>query len=258
MTVLRSAPMRPSEDVHRGGRHGSWPALIGQAALIVAAALAYFFVRWLTEGSLGAATRNAGRVIGAERALGIQVEDGVQDAIIGHDRLVDLANWVYVYGHWPVIGMTLVILFLRAPAEYRILRNAMFISGAIGLLVFALFPVAPPRLGLLDLADTVAERSTSYRTLQPPALVNHYAAMPSLHAGWNLLVGIAVWRATSRRWLRVLAVLSPVAMSWAVVATANHYVLDVVAGMAVALGGLAAALVLRARAERRDAAGVPA
>lgn len=98
---------------------------------------------------------------------------------------MDLSNWVYIYGHWPVIGITLVWLFLRAPDDYRLLRNAMFVSGAIGLVLFALFPVSPPRFGVLELVDTVTERSDSYRALQPPGLINRYAAFPSLHFGWN-------------------------------------------------------------------------
>ena len=68
--------------------------------------------------------------------------------------------------------------------------------------------------------------------------------MPSLHFGWNLLVGIVVWRMTSSRALKAGAAVAPVAMALAVVATGNHYVADVVAGGAVALVGLASALVI--------------
>lgn len=220
--------------------------LIVQVVLVSAAAVAYFGVRNLTQGSLAAAEEHAESIVSLERALRIDWEDAAQDMVIGHDWLVTLANWVYIYGHWPVIGITLVWLFLRAPSEYRILRNAMFISGGIGLVIFALYPVVPPRLGILDVVDTVTQRSSSYRTLQPPGLINRYAAMPSLHFGWNLLVGIVIWRATSRRLWHVVAVLMPVAMGFAVVITGNHYVADVVAGGAVALIGLACALVIAA------------
>ncbi len=251
MTIIRSRGTGDDVDALRdpgqgGGRvRVHWGSLLGQVALVVAAALAYFLVRDLTEGAVATAEENAERLMSVERALRIDWEVAIQGWIIGHDRLVDLANWIYIYGHWPVIGITLVFLFLRVPDEYRLLRNAMFISGAIGLVVFALFPVAPPRLGILDLADTVTERSSSYRTLQPPGLINRYAAMPSLHFGWNLLVGVIVWRVTTNRWLRAAAVALPVLMCVAVVATANHYVIDVVAGAVVALIGLAAALALR-------------
>ena len=229
----------------RGHRHVHWGPLLLQFALVFGAAVAYFLVRDLTEGAVLTAEENAERVMSVERVLHLDWEGAIQGWIIDHDWLVDLANWVYIYGHWPVIGITLVFLFLRVPDEYRLLRNAMFISGAIGLVVFAAFPVAPPRLGILDLADTVTERSSSYRTFQPPGLINRYAAMPSLHFGWNLLVGIVIWRVTANRWLRAAAVALPVLMCVAVVATANHYVIDVAAGAVVALGGLAGALALR-------------
>jgi hypothetical protein len=215
-----------------------------QAALIALAALCYFGVRDLTEGAADTATANARSLVDLETSLGIEWERAMQEWLIEHSDLVTLANWVYIYGHWPVIIATLTWLFVRHPPEFYLLRNALFISGAIGLVIFVLFPVAPPRLGVLDVVDTVTQRSSSYRTLQPPGLINRYAAVPSLHFGWNLLVGIVVWRVTRRPWLRALAVLMVVAMGLAVVVTANHYVLDVVAGAAVALTGLAGAMLL--------------
>ena len=232
-----------------------WRPLLVQVLLFVGAAVSYFAVRNVTQGSEASADANADRIIALERWLGIDWETALQGLIIDHDLLVDLANWVYIYGHWPLIGITLVCLFLRAPADYRILRNAMFISGAIGLVIFARYPVAPPRFGALEVFDTVTDRSDSYRTLQPPGLINRYAAMPSLHFGWNLLLGIVVWRVTSNRLLKAAAVVVPVAMAYAVVVTGNHYVADVIAGGAVALAGLACALVIAsvpasARSER--------
>jgi membrane-associated phospholipid phosphatase len=103
--------------------------------------------------------------------------------------------------------------------------------------------------------DTVTRSSDSYRVLQPPAFVNQYAAMPSLHAGWDLLVGIAIVTAAATVWLRVIGLVLPISMMLAVVATGNHFVLDVVAGVALALLGHAVAL----RLERwRDARAGPA
>jgi membrane-associated phospholipid phosphatase len=129
-------------------------------------------------------------------------------------------------------------------------------SGFLGRGVFVSYPVAPPRLFDLCLVDTVTESSEAYRYLQPPAFVNQYAAMPSLHAGWDLLVGLAIVGAAGTIGLRMLGVLMPVLMMWAVVATANHYVLDVVAGVALALIGHAAALHLeRQRSKNRAAVG---
>jgi hypothetical protein len=118
----------------------------------------------------------------------------------------------------------------------------MFVSGGIGLFVFALYPVAPPRLTALGYVDTVTERSEAYRVLQPPAFVNPYAAMPSLHVGWDLLVGLAVASAAGTVLLRWVGRMMPVLMFAAVVLTANHYLVDGVAGAALALLGLAVAV----------------
>jgi hypothetical protein len=223
-----------------------WWTLLVQVLLIVAAALCYFGVRGLTQSELPAAQAHARDLFEVERSLGLDWEIWMQGLVIDHSRLVTVVNWVYMYGHWPVIVVTLAWLFVRAPDRFYLLRNAMFISGAIGLVIFALLPVAPPRLGVLDVVDTITQRSSSYRTLQPPGLINRYAALPSLHFGWNLLVGIVLWQATRNRAVRAFAVIMPVAMAYAVVATGNHYVADVLLGAIIALAGLAGAMVLPA------------
>jgi hypothetical protein len=112
----------------------------------------------------------------------------------------------------------------------------------IGVCIFVLYPVAPPRLAGLGLYDTVSAQSHAYRVLQPPAFVNQYAAVPSLHVGWNLLIGIFVVRYARRTVLRVIGALLPMAMTASVVLTANHYVIDAVLGAIVALTGLVVAM----------------
>lgn len=222
-------------------RAAPWPAVAREIGLIAAAALVYFGVRGFTEDRVDRAFANADALLRAERALGIDWERALQELIIDHRWLLTATNWVYVYGHWPVIVACGVVLYVRSRDHYRLLRNAMFISGLIGFVFFAGFPVAPPRLADPGIVDTVTEYSHGYRALQPPALTNKYAAFPSLHAGWNILVGIVVFQATTSRTIRAFAVAMPVAMAFAVVATANHFVLDVAAGTVVVLVGLLAA-----------------
>lgn len=209
-----------------------------QVAIVLGAIVAYFGVRGLTEGDPAAANRNAARVLDAEHALGIAIEQPIQHAITFSAWAMTLANWVYIWMHWPIVIGTLIWLIRTNRLEYLQLRNAIIISGLIGLMIFVSFPVAPPRLFSPEFVDTVTERSYSYRVLQPPAFVNRYAAMPSLHFGWNLLVGIVWYRVARSRGMKVAAVLMPAAMAWAVVATANHWVLDVLIGGTVALTGL--------------------
>ena len=218
--------------------------------MFAAAYLTYFGVRAVTQGSVPRAVADALGVMRLERRLGIAVEQPVQALVAGSRTLVDLANGLYIWGHWPLLIVGGALLFRLAPAHYYRLRNVCLLSGALGLVVFALFPVAPPRLAPSGLEDTIALHATAYRTALPPALVNEYAAMPSFHAGWNLVLGIELFRSTRHLALRAFAVLMPATMAFAVVATANHYVLDVLAGaLAVCL-----ALAVVTRLERRGAA----
>jgi hypothetical protein len=250
-------------DTHRGSdatsghRLPSWIEVAEQFVLIFGAALLYFAVRGYTEGSAGRAVQHGLDLLRFERRLGLDFELGLQAVTLDRRWLVTLANWVYIWGHWPVIGLSLFWLHRRHRPQYIVLRNGLFISGAIGLVIFALYPVAPPRLAPLPLVDTVTEFSTSYRVLQPGGLVNKYAAMPSLHVGWNIIVGWTVYRMARNRAVRIGSAVLPVLMAVAVVATANHYVVDGVVGAVVAVSGLVLAHVL-AQARRQRSATFPA
>jgi membrane-associated phospholipid phosphatase len=220
---------------------------IWQIALVGIAFLIYFGVRGLTAGDVAQAEANARSLVRVERAVGLAWEESLQAAIDGSTLLVNVANWVYIWGHLPLLAITAFWLYFRRTDRFLLFRDAVFISGLVGMVIFATFPMAPPRLGILEVLDTVTERSSSYRTLQPPALTNKYAAFPSLHFGWNLLLGMIMAVDARHIVVKLLWAATPVAMAFAVVATANHYVLDVVFGALVALLGYGAAIVLRRR-----------
>jgi len=241
--------MRRSPATHRELPHAVW--VLGQAGLVALGVVAYFSIRGLTESSVGVAMRNARSIMTFERDLGIDIESTLQAPVTSSEVLETFANWVYIWGHWPVIIVTMVWLAWRHHETFLRLRDAMLVSGALGMAVFVSYPVAPPRLIADDLVDTVTESSHAYRVLQPPAFVNQYAAMPSLHAGWDLLVGIAIVSAAGCLALRVVGAAMPVLMAYSVVATANHYVVDVFAGVVLVLIGHLVALGLEARRRRR-------
>jgi membrane-associated phospholipid phosphatase len=226
---------------------------VREIVLVLAGLLVYFGVRAATDDDAGPAEAHARSVVHLEPTLGIAREADVQRLIIDHHWLVTLANWVYIWGHWPLIAVSAAWLFRHRPAAYRLMRTAIFISGAIGMIIFLSYPVAPPRLTGLGLTDTVTSYSHAYRALQPPSLMDRYAAVPSLHFGWDLLVGLTLARFHPRTVVRVFGALMPVAMGFAVVATANHYVFDVIVGGIVAMTGLAlATLLIRVRDQRAD------
>jgi hypothetical protein len=198
--------------------------------VFAAAYLAYFGVRAVTQGAPQRAVANAIELMHLERVLHVDAEASVQTLVAGSRTLVYAANALYIWGHWPLLIIGGVLLFHVAPEHYFRLRNVCLLSGAFGLVVFALFPVAPPRLAPSGLIDTITLHAGAYRRVLPASLVNEYAAMPSFHAGWNLILGVELFRSTRHLALRAFAVAMPAAMAFAVVATANHYVLDVVGG----------------------------
>jgi membrane-associated phospholipid phosphatase len=241
-------PARSLADADRPARPTQLPTrmrVIRETLVVLLGALLYFFVRGLVETRVSLAMSNGDSVVSLEREIGLYHEPWLQSLIVGSDWMVTWANRIYIFGHWPVIVLTLIWLVWRHTEQFAVYRTALLISGAIGLVFFVLLPTAPPRL-LTDqgFVDTVTQHSHAYRVLQPPAFTNQYAAMPSLHVGWNLLMGIAIVRHAGSRWAKIFGVVMPLVMFLATVMTANHYLLDGIVGSMVALAGLAIALMI--------------
>lgn len=216
--------------------------LIRELLLILPVVLLYFVAHGLAQVRPQAATAHAEQLVALERALGIFREPELQHVVLRHTLLVDLANWNYMWGHWPVIVATIVWLGRAHPKRLVVYRNAMILSGAIGIACFLAYPVSPPRLMTsFGFVDTIALRSHAYRALEPPSFTDVYASMPSLHVGWNLLMGIALAREGTRSTAKWLGSLMPTAMYGTVVVTANHYFLDGIAGAIIVVISLVVA-----------------
>jgi hypothetical protein len=226
---------------------------VRELAIVVPAYFLYITVRGLVEGREAEAFARATDVIQLERAIGIFWEADMQRLIVDDAWVVSLMNSMYTWLHWPVILGTAVWLFVCHRGPYRTFRNAFLITGGMGLIIYATLPVAPPRfLDAWGFVDTIADHQATYQAFQPPAFVNQYAAMPSLHLGWNLLAGIAIVRYASLWPAKVLGALMPIGMFVSIVFTANHFILDGVAGGTLALLGLWLAIVLGNLIDRRD------
>ncbi len=209
-----------------------------ETGVVLFAYFAYFLVRGATEGNFAEAREHAQLLVEFEQSLGIFVDPSTQALLLSQTAIMKVANWIYVWGHWPVVGGVIIWLFAKRPDAYQLYRNALLISGGIGLILYVTFPAAPPRLIGMGFADTVFDQSTFAGIMQPNALTNQYAAFPSLHFGWSLLMGIAIMREAHSSKLRFLAPFLPVAMLISVVITANHYIVDAIAGGMVAVIGL--------------------
>lgn len=215
--------------------------LLAEAGILVAAYLAYEAVRRLVAPNSGDAFGHAFNIIRFEQEMGIFFEPTLQGLIVDHDWLVTFFNWVYVWGYLPVISIVGLYLYMRHHDFYTRYRNAFLLSGAIGLVMFATLPVAPPRMfPEFGFVDTVRTNSSLYRSFDNSDLVNDFAAVPSFHFGWTLLVGLALIQANHHPLVRAAGVLLPVTMLASIIFTANHYVIDAIIGGAIVLLALAA------------------
>ena len=182
---------------------------------------------------IGAAQRtafdNARLVLRWEALVGLDVERGLQ-AVVSDRPAVRLSlSVVYAVAYWPFLVAALVVTARADPPAFRLLRNALSISGAIGLFTMVVFPVAPPRL-LDGYDDHMAGLGVLGAAAHPDGWFNPHAAMPSFHVCWTIVAAVSLCH-SGRRTLRGAV---PIVMSVAVITTGNHFVLDVVGGALLA------------------------
>ncbi|MFD3730247.1 phosphatase PAP2 family protein [Streptomyces sp. NPDC058632] len=232
------------------------PPLLRELLLVVGFFLVYKFGRRLATGHSGAALRNGHDVWELERALRLPGEGAVQSLLLHGDGLVHLANTYYAAVHFPATAALLIWLFLRRPVHYVWARRILAAVTAAALVLHLAFPLAPPRmLAATGLVDTARVYGPSvYGPPQTDTLSNQFAAMPSLHFGWALMVAIGLVVATRSRW-RWLWLLHPLLTLLVIVGTANHFWLDAIVAAAL-LGAALTALRLPRHARRPSA--VPA
>jgi hypothetical protein len=204
-----------------------------QAAICGLAFGIYFGGRRLVEGSSTTGLRNADRTLAFERALHIDVERGLQDVVLRSAALQSIGNLAYVWLHWPVVIASLVVLLVRDRSRFLRLRNGLIASGLVGLLLFWSFPEAPPRL-LEGYTGTVSDAARRLYLGIPMSWSDRFASFPSFHVGWTMIACLSVAATVRRPWVRALTVLPAVLVTVAVISTANHFVVDAVAGAAIA------------------------
>jgi hypothetical protein len=171
-----------------------------------------------------------------ERVLHVDPELALNRWLIAHHTLATLLSYYYDNAHFIVTLGLLGWLWWRRADIYRPLRNMLVSINLIGLVVFWLYPVAPPRM-LPGFTDVVAASHTfgSWHTGSLASAANQFAAMPSLHMAWAAWCALVLWRLSTRMWVRVAAVLYPCLTCLAVLSTGNHYLLDVLAGLLTAV-----------------------
>jgi membrane-associated phospholipid phosphatase len=207
--------------------------------------LAYQVARGMADRSPAAAFENGLKLIDLERRVGAMWELSLQGVLVSSDFLIELSSLTYWLSQFAVLGLSLLWVYLRRNEHFIRFRNTVLLANAIGLLGYVLLPTAPPRMFPdFGFVDTLANFSAiNHGSAAIELASNPYAAMPSLHAADALIVGVVM--ASIVRWRpgKVLWLAWPAWVSFCVMATANHFWLDIAAGMAVA--GIAAAIVYR-------------
>jgi hypothetical protein len=214
---------------------------IGEVLLIVGVTILYYLTRGVAIGREDDAVADAHSLVALEQRFGLFREPAIQAWALHSHLAIHLADWVYTYLHLPVLIAFAVWLYWRHQRWYAPFRNAFLVSAACALIVYTLFPVAPPRLlpeyGFVDTLAVYSAISYEMHTIR--LFYNPYAAMPSLHVGWALLVGVGLFWLGRNRLLRLAGILLPLLMLCAVVVTGNHFFMDALGGVfAVGVGFL--------------------
>jgi membrane-associated phospholipid phosphatase len=246
--MFRTCDVRPRVGPSRPPRHAGhrswrlppeiWHRLARETFLIAAFAVIYEEIRDHMAQAGGAAAGHALLVVAAEKALGLFREHAVQSAIIGNDTVTDAFNAYYGGTHFLIPALVLAWLFFRHPAHYARARTALAVITGLAFVCFWVFPVAPPRLlpARFGIVDTLVAPGGSghLESVLISTAGDKYASMPSLHVAWAVWCALALYPVVRHWALRALAVAYPLMTTLVVVATGNHFFLDVIAGTVLA------------------------
>ncbi|MFG3404490.1 phosphatase PAP2 family protein [Streptomyces sp. NPDC048142] len=256
VSTATTAPPASEEPGKASGRTGwaDWPARLRslrvprrprlwfEILLIAVSYWLYSLVRNAVPEQKTAALSNADWIWSAEKSLGLAFEEAVNHAVNSVTWLIVSMNYYYATLHFVVTIGVLVWLFRRHPGRYAATRLVLFATTAVALLGYYLYPLAPPRLmNGANFIDTVLLHETwgSMASGDFKNMSNQYAAMPSMHIGWSLWCGLTIFALASAPWARILGLLYPMLTLVVIVATANHFWLDAVGGMACLAFGYA-------------------
>jgi hypothetical protein len=236
-----------STRMRTAGRLSAWLSVRHSLRIEAAGAVTLYGLYELARGLVGTDTAQADahahRLIGLERSLHLFVEANVQRAVQTLPGLTSLLDVAYLTLHLAVTGGVLLWLHRRRPEGFPFVRTALLLASGLALVGFLLYPTAPPRLAGVGIVDTVSGRHVDLNRGLVSSLYNPYAALPSMHVGYALIVAAGLLRHGRRLHVRALGALYPPFVLLVIVATGNHFFLDAAAGALVA--GLAAALAMR-------------
>jgi hypothetical protein len=217
----------------RGGKDAARPFLI-----LFVFYVAYAVARALAHGRDAVALANGRTLMHAEKRLHIYIEPWVQAKFSHWDPLLSFFNFFYLYCHLSIALWCMIWLYLRRNAVYTFFRDWFMVMNGVALVLYLLVPTAPPRLtftsGIVDTLWLLSPVNLSAGGMSGQA--NPYAAVPSLHFGWALFVGLSVVMMAHRHWVRVVGALFPAVTLLSIIVTGNHWLFDALAGGLVSIG----------------------
>ncbi len=227
-----------------------WGDLGRQLGLLLIVDIAYETVRGLADGQRATAFAHGQQIIDVERATHTFLEPGLQSFFMQADWVIDFANQVYMNSQFAVVlGFFFWLYFFRNDAFYFV-RNMFIVSMGLALVGYVLYPTAPPRLfpehGFVDTINDFS--NVNHDSAFVKVFINPYAAVPSMHCAFAMMVGLSAARLSRHWYSRTLWLLWPALVIWVVIVTANHYWIDAALGAAVAAVSALVAQRLLARA----------
>ena len=243
MSVTAAAVSPPEE--RKILPHG-WGDLFLQIAIWFGFLAAYQVARGVADRNAATAFENGLKVIDIESRANSLFELSLQGVVDSSQVLAVITSWTYWLSQFTVLGLSLLWVYLRRNEVFPRFRNVILLANVIGLAGYVFLPTAPPRMfpdvGFVDTLANFASLNHGSGLIQLAS--NPYAAMPSLHSADSLIVGITMALLVKRRWAKVLWLLWAPWVWFSVMATGNHFWLDIAAGVLVAA---IAALILERR-----------
>jgi membrane-associated phospholipid phosphatase len=209
-----------------------WGHLLFQIALLGSFEIVYALSGIYGRRVNGTALANAQGLLRLESSLGIDWEHGIQNwALSAPHVFLDIANRTYFISQFTISTVFLLWVYARRQEHFARVRNALLAANYVSIVVLFLYPLAPPRaIPGAGFVATLDANAVNLHSSLITALNNPNSAMPSLHASYAIVLGITGFLVTKNIVVRVLWTLYPLLVSYSVIATGNHYVLDVVAG----------------------------
>jgi PAP2 superfamily len=211
-----------------------WLDALRQISLFAAAYLAYRLVRGLVEGDANAAFAHARDLISIESSLHLFVEPSVQAWASGSHLVMVCASWLYVNAQTSITLSALLYVYLRHNSSFYFVRNMFMIAMGIALVGYVVFPTAPPRFmpewGFIDSVSDFTGVKVNHASGAMTALFNPYAAVPSMHVAFALMIGWPLAKLTRHSVVRVVWLAYPFLMTFVIVVTANHFIVDALLG----------------------------